>query len=163
MGTAPASIQPAHEPAEGGSEVPITKRVLVVGADLNRVRDYLADFANAEEWDPGTVSCTRVGDGPVAEGATWHNESKIMGRTTKLDYRLEYLGPERVLLIGENKTAKSIDDIALRTVPSGTEITYVSDVTFNGAAKIADPLTIPLFQRLGDRTAANLIRILSAG
>lgn len=142
--------------------MPYTKRVVVVAAGLEKVRTYLADFANAVEWDPGTVRCTRVGDGAVVSGAHWANVTKFLGRESEIDYRLEYLGPERILLIGENKTVTSIDDIAVRTVPGGTEITYLSDVTFRGAAKIADPLTIPLFQKLGNETAANLVRVLGA-
>lgn len=140
--------------------MPYTKRVVVVSAELEKVRTYLADFANAIDWDPGTVRCKRVGDGPIEAGAHWDNVTKFLGRESEIDYRLEYLGPERILLIGENKTVTSIDDIALRTVPGGTEITYLSDVTFHGAAKIADPLTIPMFSKLGNETAANLVRVL---
>ena len=33
------------------------------------VIDYLKDFGNAEEWDPGTQSCTRSDSGPIREGA----------------------------------------------------------------------------------------------
>ena len=50
------------------------------------VVDYLKDFSHAEEWDPGTESCTRIDAGPVQVGSTWHNVSKIAGVSTELTY-----------------------------------------------------------------------------
>ena len=44
-----------------------------------RVVDYLKDFSNAEEWDPGTQTCSRSDSGPLTEGASWHNVSNIFG------------------------------------------------------------------------------------
>lgn len=53
------------------------QRTVVVGKPVEQVVAYLADFANAVQWDPGTQSCTRMGaEGPVQVGATWHNVSK---------------------------------------------------------------------------------------
>ena len=31
--------------------------------------DYIADFANSQQWDPGTASSRRLDDGPVGPGA----------------------------------------------------------------------------------------------
>ena len=53
------------------------------------VIDYLKDFGHAEEWDPGTESCTRQDSGPVQVGSSWHNVSKIAGVTTELTYTLQ--------------------------------------------------------------------------
>lgn len=140
--------------------MPITKRTVTVRAELDRARDYLADFSNAVEWDPGTVRCPRRGSGPVEQGAEWDNVTKFLGRETEILYRLEHLGPERVVLVGRNKTVTSIDDISLRAVSGGTEITYVSDITFHGPSRFADVLLRPVFWRLGNQTAANLRRVL---
>ena len=32
--------------------------------------DYMADFANAAQWDPGTADAERLDDGPVGLGST---------------------------------------------------------------------------------------------
>jgi hypothetical protein len=48
--------------------------------------EYLKDFTHAEEWDPGTQTCTRNDAGPIAVGTSWHNVSKIFGVTTELTY-----------------------------------------------------------------------------
>ncbi len=62
------------------------------------VIDYLKDFSHAEEWDPGTESCTRTDSGPVQVGSTWHNVSKIAGVSTELDYTLESLTDDTIVL-----------------------------------------------------------------
>ena len=66
-------------------------RTFDVRPDPAVVIDYLKDFSNAEEWDPGTESCTRTDAGPVVVGSTWHNRSKIAGVSTELTYTLEQL------------------------------------------------------------------------
>lgn len=140
--------------------MPVTARRFVVGTALPDCRDYLADFTNAVQWDPGTVRCTRVDDGPVRAGSSWKNVTRFLGRDTTLDYRLEHLGDERVVLVGTNKTVTSIDDISLRSVTGGTEISYLSDVRFNGWARLTDPLLSLVFARLGTQTEKLLVAAL---
>ena len=43
------------------------ERVVTLDHPLEDVVRYLADFSNTREWDPGTVTCERLGSGPVAE------------------------------------------------------------------------------------------------
>lgn len=142
--------------------MPDTERTFTVQQPVDVVRDYLADFSRAEEWDPGTQSCTREDDGPVQVGSTWRNVSKIGGKETVLTYRLERLEPGRITFVGENKTATSTDDITLTPEHDGTSIRYQSHVEFHGLAKVAGPLTAPVFQHLGDEVEENLTRILNA-
>jgi carbon monoxide dehydrogenase subunit G len=139
------------------------QRTFTVTPSVEAVVDYLKDFAHAEAWDPGTVSCTREGgDGPVAVGTTWHNVSKVRGKETELTYRLERLEGARLTFVGENKTATSTDDITFRATDAGTEITYDSDIVFHGLAKLADPLMHGEFEKLGDETVDQLTRVLNA-
>ena len=73
----------------------------MVSKPVDVVVDYLKDFANAEQWDPGTKSCTQETPGPVGVGTTWHNVSEIKGHETELAYRLEELSPSHIKFIGE--------------------------------------------------------------
>ena len=93
-------------------------RTLTVRAPLASVVEYLKDFAHAESWDPGTVSCVQTTPGPVGVGTEWRNVSEFRGKETTLTYRLEKLEPQRLVFVGENKTATSTDD--LRSPPSRT-------------------------------------------
>lgn len=126
-------------------------RTLTVRPDVATVVDYLRDFANAEQWDPGTVTCVRIGDGPVEIGTEWRNTSVFRGKETTLVYRLEQAGPTRLVFVGRNKTATSTDTITFRALDGGgTEVTYAVDVVFHGIARLADPFMRKEFDRLGD-------------
>lgn len=138
------------------------ERTFDVQAPPEVVVPYLADFANAEEWDPGTVSCARVGDGPVAVGTHWHNVSKFQGREVELDYELVELGADKVKLRGTNDSATSTDDITV--VPSesgGSRITYSATVEFNGAVKLFGPFLQPGFNKLADKTEEQLVAVFA--
>jgi polyketide cyclase/dehydrase/lipid transport protein len=66
-------------------------RCFTVTAPPPRVDDYLKDFANTDEWDPGTQKCTRRGDGQIGERTSWHDVSKIFGVTAALTCTLAKL------------------------------------------------------------------------
>lgn len=125
------------------------------------VLDYLKDFSHAEEWDPGTESCTRIDDGPVAVGSTWHNTSKIAGVSTELVYELTELTGERVQFRGSNDTATTTDTITVVPHGSGSEITYVADIQMSGAAKIATPVVKLVFEKIGSDTEDDMIQVLN--
>ena len=58
-------------------------RTVTTTADPDVVFDYLVDFANAEEWDSGTVSCVRL-SGTGGIGSVYRNVSAFMGQTVEL-------------------------------------------------------------------------------
>ncbi len=138
------------------------ERSFPVNKPVDVVVNYLKDFANAEEWDPGTKSCVQETAGPVEVGTTWHNVSVIKGRETELTYRLAELEPGHVKLIGENKTATSIDDMTVAATPSGSMITYHAQITFNGLAKLAGPFLQSEFNDLGEKTVEQMTRAINA-
>lgn len=87
--------------------MPSVPRTFTIIASPSTVLDYLKDSSHAEEWDPGTESCTREGAGPIGVGTTWHNVSKIAGVTTELTDTLTEVEDDRVVLVGENDSATS--------------------------------------------------------
>jgi carbon monoxide dehydrogenase subunit G len=126
------------------------QRTFTVHKPTDVVANYLKDFARAEEWDPGTRTCRRVDDGPVAVGARWLNVSEFKGKETELTYQLARMEPGHLVFVGKNKTATSTDDLTLTAVPEGTSITYRATIVFHGLAKLADPFLKREFERLGD-------------
>lgn len=125
---------------------------------------YLADFANAVEWDPGTVSCVRNGDpsSPVGVGSTWTNTSKVLGRETELQYELVTLTPDHVVLKGTNKTADSTDDIHVTALDGDrSRIRYEATITFKGVARLADPLMGLVFKGIADETVQDMTAALT--
>jgi carbon monoxide dehydrogenase subunit G len=142
--------------------MPSVSRSFTVHPAPAAVIDYLKDFSNAEEWDPGTESCTRVGDGPVAVGARWHNVSKIAGVTTELDYELTELTDTRIVLVGRNDSATSTDTITVLPSGEGSEITYQADLDMHGLAHLAAPAMKLVFEKLANDTEAQLTRALES-
>jgi carbon monoxide dehydrogenase subunit G len=131
-------------------------RTFMVDVPRDVAVSYLADFGNAEEWDPGTVSCTRIDSGPVEPGARWRNVSKILGRETELDYELVEKRPDGVTLEGSNKTATSIDKIGVHPVPRGCHIVYEARIRFHGVARLTNPVMRLVFERLAGKTARQM-------
>ena len=127
-------------------------RTFTVDRPSDAVLAYLADFGHADQWDPGTQTCTRIDDGPVAVGARWHNVSRILGKETDLEYTLEQLEEHRIVLVGRNKTATSTDDITVHPTDGGSEVTYDATVELHGLAKLGSPVLQVQFEKLGDQT-----------
>ncbi|MCD0480882.1 SRPBCC family protein [Streptacidiphilus sp. ASG 303] len=139
------------------------ERTLTVAGPVEEVVRYLQDFSRTEEWDPGTVSCTRLDEGEVREGATWRNVSRFRGRTTELTYRLVRLEAQRLTFVGENKTVTSVDDLTFRPAADGssTTLTYRADLRFKGLARLAAPFLRRDIERLGDEVARQLPEVLA--
>jgi carbon monoxide dehydrogenase subunit G len=128
------------------------ERTFEVDKPVQVVVDYLKDFANATEWDPGTKSCTQSSEGPVAVGTTWHNVSEVKGRETELAYELVRLDGGHLTFVGKNKTATSTDEIVVADAAGGSTITYHASIEFHGIAKVAGPFLQGEFEKLGDET-----------
>lgn len=139
------------------------QRTVETTATPDAVFDYLSDFATTEEWDPGTVSTTRVsGDGGV--GTVYHNVSQFMGRKTELDYTvIEHSPPGKFVLRGENKTLTAIDTMDITGVGAKTQVTYTADFTFKNkiVGLVLSPLLAPAFKKLGDDAEKGLAEALA--
>lgn len=138
------------------------ERTFEVRQPVSVVVDYLSDFAHAEQWDPGTRSCTRTDSGPIRVGSTWHNVSEFKGKETELEYRLTELDGGRLVFVGENKTATSTDTVSVRATDAGSAITYHAQIEFHGVAKLATPFLKSEFEELGDKTVVQMTGVLNA-
>ena len=141
--------------------MPTVTRTFVVQPAPPVVIDYLKDFSNAEDWDPGTVSCTRKDDGPVQVGSKFHNVSKIAGVETELTYELTKLTGGSLVFEGENDSATSVDTITVASHPEGSEITYEAVIEAKGIGKLAEPLMKLVFERIGSKTEDQMTEVLN--
>lgn len=111
----------------------------------------MADFANAEHWDPATNASRQLGDGPVGDGARFELEMTILGRENSIVYEIiEFDAPSRVVLRGENAGSVSVDEITVSPSGEGSAVKYEATVTMKGAYKALGPLFAPVFRRMGD-------------
>ena len=138
-------------------------RTVTTTADPDVVFDYLVDFANAEEWDSGTVSCVRL-SGTGGIGSVYRNVSAFMGQTVELEYvvtEADYAA-RRFVVEGRNATTTSRDTIVVApAVGGGSTVDYTADFPFAGPARFLGPvLRLPL-EGLARRTAAQLTDVLN--
>ncbi|MET9628600.1 SRPBCC family protein [Lentzea sp. NPDC006480] len=138
------------------------ERTFTVASTPEGVVEYLRDFSRAEQWDPGTVSCTRLDEGPVEVGSRWRNVSTFLGRKTELVYELTRDDVHGLQFVGTNDTATSTDDISITagSAPGTTKISYHAHVDFRGIAKLGAPVAKLALEKLGNDTEKNLIRVL---
>ena len=141
--------------------MPTVSRSFTVHPGPQAVLGYLADFSHAEQWDPGTVSCTRNDPGPVAVGASWHNVSKVAGLKTELTYTLERLTSDTLVFVGKNKGATSTDTITVLPDGTGSKLTYRADLEMHGASALLSPAMKLIFEKLATDTERQLTSVLN--
>jgi len=118
---------------------------------------YLADFSNAQEWDPGVVRAERSDKGAVKVGSEFELVAAFMGRETPLTYRVTALdAPRSVTFRGENATVVSLDTITFADRPDGTRVTYDADLQLKGVLKLGDPALRLAFGKIGDKARDGL-------
>lgn len=139
------------------------QREIRTSTPMADVVGYLSDFSNAVHWDTGTVTCTRLGSGPIEVGATFRNVSTFRGKETSLEYELVRRDADHLVLVGTNKTVTSTDDMTFAADPAGgTVVSYRATLEFHGLAKLATPFLRPAFEKLADQTRTQMTWVLDA-
>jgi Polyketide cyclase / dehydrase and lipid transport len=125
---------------------------------------FLADFANSQVWDPGTVSARRRGSGPVQVGARYELVVKVGRGTGPMTYEVVALEPDRqVVLVGEGRQVHARDDIRFTALPSGgTRIDYTADLTLKGWMRVLAPFLGGTFRKIGTDARDGMRRALDA-
>jgi carbon monoxide dehydrogenase subunit G len=110
---------------------------------------FVADFANAQHWDPGVASSERLDDGPVGVGSRYRLGIRMRGRVVPMEYRITTFEPSRrVVLGGEGSNVSAVDDIRFEATPAGTRIQYTADIRLGGWMRLIEPLAGGAFRRI---------------
>lgn len=128
---------------------------------IDEAFDYIADFANAHAWDPGTISSRRIDSGPVGAGALYLLDVRMGDRVVRMDYRIRDLErPNRVVLTGSGPNVHAVDDIRFERTDNGTRIDYTADIRLGGLLRFVQPFLGGSFEKLGRDAAAGMHRRL---
>jgi len=132
------------------------ERTVRVDKPTDRVFDYLADFTNSTDWDPGTISTVLIdGDGSV--GSRYRNTSKFAGRVSTLIYQVREIVPGRhIHLRGENSSLVADDRITVQATNGGSEVIYRAEFDFRGVLTLLTPVLRIFVKRLGDAGARGI-------
>jgi carbon monoxide dehydrogenase subunit G len=124
--------------------------------------DFVADFANAERWDPGVARSTRLDGGSVQVGSRFALDVRMGRRTAPMTYRVATLErPNRVVLVGEGSGVDAVDEIVFEPAGAGTRIRYTADIRLRGLLRLAQPFLSGALARIGEDAAGGMRRALA--
>ena len=119
--------------------------------------DYVSDFANSQEWDPGTTSSRRLDDGPVGPGARYGLTVRMGGRVAPMEYHIrDFDRPRRVVLVGSGSNVNALDEISFERAGNGTVVDYTADIRLGGLLRLAEPFLGGTFEKIGRDAAAGM-------
>ncbi len=118
--------------------------------------EAVADFANADVWDPGVVRSELVRPGdppPTGSGAEYRLTVSFRGRDSEMSYRtVRYDPPGRIVLVGEGQHIMATDTIRFEALEGPrTRIVYTAELRLKGLARVVEPLLGRAFVAMGDR------------
>jgi carbon monoxide dehydrogenase subunit G len=127
------------------------EREIEVVGDPQNVFDYLADFANTAEWDPGIDEARRLTPAPTQVGSRFEVIAAFRGKRQRFEYVVtEYEEGRRVALRGEGAKARSDDVITVSGGDGRARVGYEADIRLKGVYRIAEPFLRSTFRRTGD-------------
>jgi len=132
------------------------KRTLVTSTPPGPVFDFLTDFRNAEQWDPGTVTCQLV-EGDTGVGSVYRNVSSFFGKSMEITYTtVERDEGRRVVFRGHNDGFTGLDRLVVGASGAGSEVTYEVEYELHGSARLAQPLAAAYLPLLARKTMRQL-------
>lgn len=122
---------------------------------------FIADFANASQWDPGVATSERIDAGPVGLGARYRLGVRMAGRVAPMEYRITtFEAPTRVVLTGEGSNVSAVDEIRFEATPAGTTIDYTADIRLGGWMRFIQPFVGGAFEKIAKNALGGMQRAL---
>ena len=128
---------------------------------LDEAFAFVADFANAEKWDPGVATSQRLNPGPVEVGARYQLGVRIRGKASPMAYEITTFEPSRrVVLTGTGSNVAAVDDIRFEATETGTRIDYIADIRLTGLMRLAAPFAGGTFAKIASDARDGMQRTL---
>jgi len=129
---------------------------------LDRAFDFVADFANADQWDPGVASSVRTNPGPVGVGARYRLGVRMGPGVVPMDYEVTAFEPQRVVVLeGSGRGVRAVDEIRFSATDNGTRIDYTADIRLVGLFRLAAPFSGGALARIGRDAREGMERALA--
>jgi carbon monoxide dehydrogenase subunit G len=142
--------------------MPIVKETVTTSLPIDSAFDYVANFENIVEWDPGVNAARKRSDAPAAVGTAYDLDLEYGGSNMEMTYTITEFDPPRlVVLEGDGARSGAVDTIAFTAVEGGTRIDYEADIRLKGVFRLAEPFLGKLFTQVGEGARDGLDRRLS--
>lgn len=147
--------------------MPILREIIETNLPPAESFAFVADFANAPAWDPGTATSARLDSGPFGVGARYRLGVRMRGKVVPIEYRIEAFEPDRrVVLRGEGSGVRARDEITFHSMESGsgggsrTRIEYVAEIHLQGPMGLLEPFLGGIFAKIGREARDGMQRAL---
>lgn len=142
--------------------MPQVSKTVHIARPPAEVFDYLANFENTAEWDPGVAEATKTSEGPVGLGSTFDLVAMFRGRPIPVRYEITVYEPaSRVVLVGTNKQFTGTDDIGIAPDGDGTRVSWNADFQMEGFARLFQPFLGGVFEKLSAEAMEGLEQTLN--
>jgi carbon monoxide dehydrogenase subunit G len=126
-----------------------------VPGDPKAVFDYLVDFSNTVQWDPGVLEAERLTAGKIGLASRFRIVVSFFGTSSEFIYRVtKYERPYRFRVEGNNGFVASEDDVAITPVSGGARVTYDANLRLPAYLWPLDPILQAAFQWAGRASVA---------
>jgi carbon monoxide dehydrogenase subunit G len=131
--------------------MPVITETVETDLHIEAAFDYVADFENIIEWDPGVKAARKVTDGEPGVGTEYDLDIQYGSSPLSMTYRItEWDPPRQVVLEGDGSRSFAIDRISFMPTATGTVVKYQADIRLKGIYRAAEPFLGKLFRRVGD-------------
>lgn len=142
--------------------MPIVKETVTTSLPIDVAFDYVANFENIVEWDPGVTAARKTAAAPAAVGTAYDLDLNYGGSDLAMTYTITEFDPPRlVVLHGDGARSAAVDRIAFTAVDGGTRIDYEADIRLKGLFRLTEPFLGRLFARVGEGARDGLDRRLA--
>jgi carbon monoxide dehydrogenase subunit G len=143
--------------------MPVLREQVETSLPLAAAFEFVADFANAQRWDPGVASSVQTTAGRVAVGTRYRLGIRMRGRVSPMDYEVTAYEPNRrVVLRGSGSGVLATDEIRFEATPSGTRIDYIADIRLRGVLALVTPFAGGAFRKIARDARDGMQRTLDA-
>lgn len=137
--------------------MPVIAETVETDLPTDQTFDYVANFENVVEWDPGVTAARTLTSGPAGVGTEYALVLKYGGSPLSMVYRItEWDPPRLVVLEGDGDRSSAVDRISFRPTPTGTSVEYQADIRLKGLFRLAQPFLGKLFRKIGEEAGAGL-------
>ena len=122
---------------------------------------FVAELSNLPDWDPGVKTASQVrGDGPGPDAAYEVTLSNPQAMT--LTYETTSFDGDALTttLVAKYSWFTSVDTVTATPNGDGADVTYDAELKLRGPLALGDLFLRPVFQKIGDKAAAGLVKAL---
>lgn len=139
----------------------VFEEVLELRRTPEEALNFIGDFRNLLLWDPSCRAARMTQGERLAAGTHFHVVIHFAGRDIPMDYAVrEYQPGRRIVLEGRSDKARALDTISAEPRTNGSRVTYVAEITVDGAGRLMDTAMKLLFWPTVRHGMANLRRLL---